>query len=116
MSPSQRQELWQHLQEIDRSYLEVGQSVMKQLYPADPQRPLTVDQRVSDLFDTPLPVLCTMSQQRLGHDLLEFWRFSFQYGFELTDHQRRKALVKTPRESTPSFVFEEPGRPDKMHI
>jgi hypothetical protein len=128
LSPSQRQEFWQQLQEIDcpiptletffkdRSYLEVGQSVMKQLYPADPHRQLTVDQRVSELFDTPLPVLYTMSQQRLGHDLLEFWRFSFQYGFELTDHQRRKALVKASRESTPSLVFEEPGPPDRMHI
>lgn len=55
LSPSQRQEFWQQLQEIDypiltletffkdRSYLEVGQSVMKQLYPADPHQQLTVD-------------------------------------------------------------------------
>ncbi|KAJ5900407.1 uncharacterized protein N7473_004477 [Penicillium subrubescens] len=89
----------------DRSYLEVGQSVIKQLYLSDPHRQLTVDQKVSELFDTPLPVLYTMSQQRLGHDLLEFWRFSFQY-----------ALVKVLRESTPSPVFEEPGPPDRIYI
>lgn len=126
--PSLREDFWQQLQQIDypvptletffkdRSYLEVGQSVMKQLYPADPQRPLTVDQRVCELFDTPLPVTYAISQQMLGRDLLEFWRFSFQYGFELTDHQRRKALDKASREPTPSLVFEESAAPDKIHI
>jgi hypothetical protein len=127
-SPSLREELWQLLQQIDypiltletffkdRSYLEVGQSVMKQLYSPDPQRPLTVDQRVCELFDTGLPVPSTISQQMLGRDLLEFWRFSFQYGFELTDHPRRKALNKTSRESTPSLVLEQSAVPDKMRI
>jgi hypothetical protein len=127
-SPSLREELWQQLQQIDypiptletffkdRSYLEVGQSVMKQLNSPDPQRPLTVDQRVCELFDTDLPVTSTVSQQMLGHDLLEFWRFSFQYGFELTDHQRRKALNQASRESTPSLVLEQSAVPDKMRI
>lgn len=89
---------------------------MKQLYLVNPQRPLTIDQRVCELFDTPLLVTYTISQQMLRRDLLEFWRFSFQYGFKLTDHQRRKAINKASREPTPSIVFEQSAALDKMRI
>ncbi|CAG8086219.1 unnamed protein product [Penicillium nalgiovense] len=40
-----------------------------------------------------------LRQQWLGSDLLEFWRFSFQYGFEMTDHQRLKWLVDADTEN-----------------
>jgi hypothetical protein len=41
-------------------------------------------------YDTPVPVSMALRQEWLGSDLLEFWRFSFQYGIEMTDHQRLK--------------------------
>ncbi|KAJ9481438.1 hypothetical protein VN97_g12039 [Penicillium thymicola] len=45
----------------------------------------------------------TLRQQSLGNDLLEFWRFSFQYGFEMTNYQR----LKWPKDGEPEDLFDQ---------
>ena len=101
-SEAARREIWARLKEIDypiptlktffkdRLYLEVAQSVMKQLIVQPRNEKITIDQGVYEKYDTQVPVSMALRQQWLGDDLLEFWRFSFQYGFEMTNHQRLK--------------------------
>ncbi|CAP94187.1 Pc16g15170 [Penicillium rubens Wisconsin 54-1255] len=101
-SEEARQDIWARLKEIDypiptlktffkdRLYLEVAQSVMKRLFVQPRREKITIDQGVYGKYDTPVPISMTLRQEWLGSDLLEFWRFSFQYGFEMTDHQRLK--------------------------
>ncbi|OQE71579.1 hypothetical protein PENNAL_c0103G06853 [Penicillium nalgiovense] len=101
-SEAVRREIWARLKEIDypiptlktffadRIYLEVAQSVMKRLFVRPRKSKITIDQGVYGKYDSPVPLSMALRQQWLGSDLLEFWRFSFQYGFEMTDHQRLK--------------------------
>lgn len=96
-----RQAVWERLKGIDfpiptletffkdRLYLEVGRSVMQQLVVPDPNRKVTIDERFYEQFDTHIPLTTSYRHQTLKADLWEFWRFSFQYGFEMTEHQRR---------------------------
>ncbi|CAG8882715.1 unnamed protein product [Penicillium nalgiovense] len=95
-SEEARQDIWARLKEIDypiptlktffkdRLYLEVAQS------------------GVYGKYDTPVPVSMALRQEWLGSDLLEFWRFSFQYGFEMTDHQR----LKWPTDADPEDMLD----------
>ncbi|CAG8249418.1 unnamed protein product, partial [Penicillium nalgiovense] len=101
-SEAVRREIWARLKEIDypiptlktffadRIYLEVAQSGMKRLFVRPRKSKITIDQGVYGKYDSPVPLSMALRQQWLGCDLLEFWRFSFQYGFEMTDHQRLK--------------------------
>lgn len=105
-----RQEIWERLKEIDypiptlktffkdRLYLEVAQNVMKRLFTQPRDVKITIDEGVCGMYDTAVPIL--QRQERLRPDLLEFWRFSFQYGFEMTDHRRRKSLKGPDIENT----------------
>ncbi|KAJ6016578.1 hypothetical protein N7540_011169 [Penicillium herquei] len=99
-----RHELWEQLQEIDypiptlktffkdRIYLEVAQSVMKQLAPPPVRdQRLTIDEGICQIYDTAVPIPHSLRAHYLRENLMEFWRFSFQYGFEMTEHQRLKA-------------------------
>jgi hypothetical protein len=95
-----RSEIWERLKNIDYPIptlgtffkdiliLEVGRSVLQQLYIPDPQRKLTVDEGLGEQYDTAVPLLTSERQYRIRRELLEFWRFSFQYGFDMTDHKR----------------------------
>ncbi|KAI3182191.1 hypothetical protein DTO027I6_10197 [Penicillium roqueforti] len=122
-SEGTRQDIWARLKEIDypiptlktffkdRLYLEVAQSVMKRLFVQPRREKITIDQGVYGKYDTPVPVSMALRQGWLGSDLLEFWRFSFQYGFEMTDHQRLKwpadadpEDLLSRRSSIPSFL------------
>ncbi|OGE46511.1 hypothetical protein PENARI_c217G08479, partial [Penicillium arizonense] len=112
-SEAARREIWARLKEIDypiptlktffkdRLYLEVAQSVMKRLFVQPRNEKITIDQGVYEKYDTQVPVSMALRQQWLGDDLLEFWRFSFQYGFEMTNHQR----LKWPKDADPVGLF-----------
>ncbi|CAG8893568.1 unnamed protein product [Penicillium nalgiovense] len=112
-SEEARQDIWARLKEIDypiptlktffkdRLYLEVAQSVMKRLFVQPRREKITIDQGVYGKYDTPVPVSMALRQEWLGSDLLEFWRFSFQYGFEMTDHQR----LKWPTDADPEDLL-----------
>jgi hypothetical protein len=109
----QRWEIWEQLKQIDfpiptlatffrdRLYLEVGQSVMRQLCTPDPDRRTTIDEGVCEQYDTAIPMPVGSWQQMFKSDLWELWRFSFQYGFEMTEHRRRVPRTKAaaPRPS-----------------
>ncbi|CAP79384.1 Pc17g00970 [Penicillium rubens Wisconsin 54-1255] len=113
-SEEARQDIWARLKEIDypiptlktffkdRLYLEVAQSVMKRLFVQPRGDKITIDQGVYGKYDTPVPVSMALRQEWLGSDLLEFWRFSFQYGFEMTDHQR----LKWPTDADPEDMLD----------
>ncbi|CAG8183516.1 unnamed protein product [Penicillium nalgiovense] len=113
-SEGARQDIWARLKEIDypiptlktffkdRLYLEVAQSVMKRLFVQPPREKITIDQGVYGKYDTSVPVSTALRQEWLGSDLLEFWRFSFQYGFEMTDHQR----LKWPTDADPEDMLD----------
>ncbi|CAG8902653.1 unnamed protein product [Penicillium nalgiovense] len=113
-SEEARQDIWARLKEIDypiptlktffkdRLYLEVAQSVMKRLFVQPRREKITIDQGVYGKYDTPVPVSMALRQEWLGSDLLEFWRFSFQYGFEMTDHQR----LKWPTDADPEDMLD----------
>jgi hypothetical protein len=106
-----RREIWNRLKDIDypiptlktffkdRLYLEVGRSVMQQLLIVDPQRKTTIDEGVGEQWrGTAVPMPVAYRQQMIRSDLYELWRFSFQYGFEMTDHQR---CVNRPKPGDP---------------
>lgn len=111
-----RTEIWERLKEIqypiptletffkDRISLEVGRSVLQQLYIPDPHRKMTVDEELGEQYYTSVPVMTSNRQHGIRGDLYDFWRFSFQYGFEMTDHKRRTRtkpgtqLAPTPME------------------
>ncbi|CAG8018952.1 unnamed protein product [Penicillium salamii] len=113
-SEEARQDIWERLKEIDypiptlktffkdRLYLEVAQSVMKRLFIQPRREKITIDQGVYGKYDTPVPVSMGLRQEWLGSDLLEFLRFSFQYGFEMTDHQR----LKWPTDADPEDMLD----------
>lgn len=108
--------IWERLKEIqypiptletffkDRISLEVGRSVLQQLYIPDPHRKMTIDEELGEQYYTGVPVMTSNRQHGIRGDLYDFWRFSFQYGFEMTDHKRRTRtkpgtqLVPTPIE------------------
>ena len=109
----QRQEIWERLKKIDypiptlktffrdRIYLEVAQSVMKRLFIQPREVKVTIDEGVYGIFNTAVPIPMSQRRERLRPDLLEFWRFSFQYGFEMTNHQRLRSLKSPDAEDTP---------------
>ncbi|CAG7947390.1 unnamed protein product [Penicillium salamii] len=113
-SEAARLEIWARLTEIDypiptlktffkdRLYLEVAQCVMKRLFVQPRSEKITIDQGVYGKYDTPVPVSMALRQQWLRNDLLEFWRFSFQYGFEMTNHQR----LKWSKDGEPEDLFD----------
>jgi len=108
---SQRGLIWERLQKIeypiptletffrDRNYLEVGKDVMSRLFRTSRERTLTIDEAVCSRFDMHLRMARPMMQEMLKRDLWEFWRFSFQYGFEIAKHleltQHRRLIPKT---------------------
>lgn len=112
---AQRREIWNRLKDIgypiptlktffrDRLYLEVGRSVMQQLFIPDPQRKITIDEGVGEQWGTAVPMPIPYRQQMIRSDLYELWRFSFQYGFEMTDHQRCVNRPK-PGDQRPSIT------------
>ncbi|KAJ5240387.1 uncharacterized protein N7469_001978 [Penicillium citrinum] len=99
-----RQEIWRRLKEIeypipslrtffrDRLYLEVPQSVMKQLFqqPSHVDDKVTIDDGVFRLWDMDSRLDTETRKSRFRMHMLELWRFSFQYGFEMTDWKRLK--------------------------
>ena len=99
-----RQEIWRRLKEIeypipslrtffrDRLYLEVPQSVMKQLFqqPSHVDDKVTIDDGVFRLWDIDSMLDTETRKSRFRMHMLELWRFSFQYGFEMTDWKRLK--------------------------
>ncbi|KAI1829150.1 hypothetical protein CBS147337_10042 [Penicillium roqueforti] len=119
----QRLEIWEQLKEIDfpiptlatffrdRLYLEVGQTVMRQLFTPDPDRRTTIDEGVCAQYDTAVPMSMAHRQEMLKSDLWELWRFSFQYGFEMTEHRRRVPRTKaaTQQPSHPTFSQRPPA-------
>ena len=109
----QRRDIWERLKGIDypiptlktffkdRLYLEVAQSAMKRLFTQPRDGKVTIDAGVCGIFDMTTPSPTSQRRERLRAELLEFWRFSFQYGFELTDHQRRKCSKSPASEHAP---------------
>lgn len=103
--------MWERLVEIDfpiptletffkdRLYLEVARSVMQQLVVPDPNRRTTIDERLYEQFDTHIPLTTSYRHESLKADLWEFWRFSFQNGFEMTEHQRRVSSFRGRHDS-----------------
>ena len=124
-----RSEIWERLKNIDypiptletffqdRLTLEVGRSVLQQLYIPDPQRKLTVDEGLGEQYDTTIPDLTSDRQHRIRRELFEFWRFSFQYGFDMTDHQRLVPRTKsrTRRAAIPGST-ERQNAPDRLNL
>ncbi|KXG52619.1 uncharacterized protein PGRI_095690 [Penicillium griseofulvum] len=112
-----RTEIWERLKEIqypiptletffkDRISLEVGRSVLQQLYIPDPHRKMTVDEELGEQYYTSVPVMTSNRQHGIRGDLYDFWRFSFQYGFEMTDHKRR-TRTKSGTQLAPTPVEE----------
>ena len=123
----QRHDLWERLRRIDypiptlrtffkdRLYLEVGRDVMRKLYIPDPERKVTIDEGVCEQYDTCVPMPMLHQKNMLKKDLCEFWRFSFQYGFEMTEHKRRvsraraaagdPSMTNTPEEDSHARVI-----------
>lgn len=99
LNDQQRSEIWERLQNIDYPiptlgtffkdihFLEVGRNVMRQLY--DPERKVTIDVGVAEQYRTAISMNISFLQNEIRHNLYDLWRFSFQYGFEMTDHKRR---------------------------
>ncbi|KAJ6090741.1 hypothetical protein N7499_003455 [Penicillium canescens] len=119
-----RSEIWERLQEIqypiptletffkDRLTLEVSRSVLQQLYISDPHRKITIDEGLGEQYNTSVPVMTSNRQHGIREDLYDFWRFSFQYGFEMTNHERRMPRTKsgTQRAATPVEGLHTPER------
>lgn len=76
---------------------------MKRLFVQPRSEKITIDQGVYGKYDTPVPVSMALRHQWLGNDVLEFWRFSFQYGFEMTNHQR----LKWSKDGEPEDMFDQ---------
>jgi hypothetical protein len=67
---------------------------------------VTVDEGLGEQYDITLSVIISDRQHRIRSELFEFWRFSFQYGFEMTDHKRLVSQTKsrTPHAVTPGWT------------
>ena len=120
----QRYGIWERLKRVDypiptlhtffkdRLYLEVGQSVMRQLCTFSPETYVTIDECVMEQYDTYVPLSRHQRVEMLTPDLRELWRFSLQYGFEMTPHRRlvRRAQTQgsTPRPQTSLPTFDQP--------
>ncbi|KAJ5292147.1 hypothetical protein N7478_001398 [Penicillium angulare] len=106
-----RDEVWQNILRIDypiptsktffkdRLYLEVAQNVMKQaLLPVPNDTATTIDAGLCATWDSARSGTIPVRQERLKEGLLELWRFSFQYGFEMTGHIRLKSDKQVPQD------------------
>lgn len=97
----QRNAIWERLQNIDYPiptlqtffkdihYLEVGRSVMRNLFLPDPGEKVTIDVGVGRQYRISVPLIISERQERIRQELYDLWRFSLQYGFEMNDHRRR---------------------------
>ncbi|CAG8236717.1 unnamed protein product [Penicillium salamii] len=124
-----RVEIWERLKNIDypiptletffqdRLILEVGRSVLQRICIPDPQRKLTIDEELGEQYDTAVPVLASDRQYRIRSQLFEFWRFSFQYGFDMTNHQRRIPRTESRIQRTAVLgSTESQNTPDRMGL
>lgn len=124
-----RSEIWERLKSIDypiptletffqdRLTLEVGRSVLQQLYIPDPQRKLTIDEGLSEQYDTTISDLTSERQHRIRRELFEFWRFSFQYGFDMTNHQRLVPRTESRTQRTSVLgSTESQNTPDRLNL
>ncbi|CAI7624440.1 unnamed protein product [Penicillium pancosmium] len=106
----QRARIWEQLRQIeypiptlqtffkDRNYLEVGRDTMSRLFTTN-REIRTIDEAVCSQFDSRLRMATPNMQGMLKKDLYEFWRFSFQYGFEIAKHlkltKHKRLIPKT---------------------
>lgn len=124
-----RVEIWERLKNIDypiptletffqdRLILEVGRSVLQRICIPDPQRKLTIDEELGEQYDTAVPVLASDRQYRIRSQLFEFWRFSFQYGFDMTNHQRRIPRTESRIQRTEVLgLTESQNTPDRLNL
>lgn len=124
-----RVEIWERLKNIDypiptletffqdRLTLEVGRSVLQQLCIPDPQRRLTLDEGLSEQYDITIPDLTSDRQHRIRRELFEFWRFSFQYGFDMTNHQRLVPRTESRTQRTAVLgSTESQNTPDRLNL
>lgn len=111
--PQQRNDIWERLKNIeypiptlktffkDIHYLEVGRSVMQNLFVPDLEHKVTIDIGVGGQFDTTVSMSIPYRQHMIRRELYDLWRFSLQYGFEMTDHQRRVPRKKVEIQDEP---------------
>lgn len=109
--PYLRRNIWERLRNIDypiptletffkdRLWLEVGQNVMQQLLITDPNpdRRVTIDEGIGGLYNVSIPMTIPFRQDRIRDQLYELWRFSLQYGFEMTGPIYRRRLPRAAR-------------------
>lgn len=72
----------------DLRYLAVARDVMKELYEPPTHIKMTVDACVATCLSPSANI--ADDRQKLTQGLWELWRFSMQYGFEMTSHHRLK--------------------------
>lgn len=70
----------------DLRYLAVARDVMKELYEPPTHIKMTVDACVATCLSPSANI--ADDRQKLAQGLWELWRFSMQYGFEMTSHHR----------------------------
>ncbi|CAG8303361.1 unnamed protein product, partial [Penicillium salamii] len=111
--PDLRHSIWNRLKSIsypiptlesffkDRLWLEVGQNVMQQLIAPDlnPSQRSTIDESLGELYNTSVPMSIPFRQHHIRSQLFELWRFSLQYGFEMTGPAYHRRLPRTGRRS-----------------
>lgn len=72
----------------DLRYLAVARDVMEELYEPPQHIKMTVDACVATCLSPSANI--ANNRQKLAQGLWELWRFSMQYGFEMTSHHRLK--------------------------
>lgn len=99
--PRHRNSIWSQLQMIDipiptldslfknLHYLQVGRDVMRHLFFPDPERKVSIDEGVGEQYRGTESMSILTKQKLIRRGLHELWRFSLQYGFEMTNHRRR---------------------------
>ncbi|OQD77356.1 hypothetical protein PENANT_c111G02065 [Penicillium antarcticum] len=119
-----RSQVWERLKEIqypiptletffkDRHILEVGRSVLQQFCIPESHRRITIDEGLVEQYATSVPIMTSNLQNGIRGDIYDLWRFSFQYGFEMTGHKRRVPRTKpgTQRAATPAEEYHTPER------
>ncbi|KAJ6056975.1 uncharacterized protein N7446_007873 [Penicillium canescens] len=106
-----RRNIWERLKNIDypiptletffkdRLWLEVGQNVMQELFvpDPDPDQRVTIDEGIGGLYNVNIPMTIPYRQDRIRDELYELWRFSLQYGFEMTGPGYQRRLPRRAR-------------------